>query len=121
MYSPKVRELLASLEGRGGLSHWTHRGRADNPVCGDVVEFELLCRSGRIEDCGYRADGCPAAIASAAAVRHLVVGRTAGEAEALSPALLLEFLGGLPAHKLHGIDVALDALRAALRSPVGLA
>jgi NifU-like protein involved in Fe-S cluster formation len=121
MYSPKVRELLASLEGRGGLAYCTHRGRADNPVCGDVVEFDLVCRAGRIADCGFRAEGCPAAVAAAAAVRQLVLGRSPDEAGRLGQAQVLEFLESLPSHKLHGIDVALDALRTALRSPVGLA
>ncbi len=121
MYSAKVQELLAGLEGRGTLAGCTHRGRADNPVCGDVVEFELALQDGRIAGCSFRAEGCPAAVASAAAVRQLVLGKTSAEAARLSPAQLLEFLQGLPSHKLHGVDVALDALRTALGSPVGLA
>lgn len=111
MYSQRVRELLNELPGRGRLPEPTHSARATNPVCGDVVEFDLGLRDGLISECAFRAEGCPAALASAAGLRAMILGRPISELGAISPEDLIESLGGLPSHKRHGAEVAVEALR----------
>lgn len=114
MYSEKVRELVADLPNRGRLADATASFRAENPVCGDVTELQLKVESGRIEECRFLALGCPAAVASAAGVTELVRGRTVDRCRQLSVDGLLDYLGGLPTHKRHGAELAVEVLRRAL-------
>ncbi|MEJ2079888.1 MAG: iron-sulfur cluster assembly scaffold protein [Acidobacteriota bacterium] len=116
MYSDKVRELVADLPNRGRLDDATASYRAENPVCGDVTELQLKVDSGRVEDCRFLALGCPAAVASAAALTELVRGKTVARCRQLSVDGLLDYLGGLPAHKRHGAELAVEVLRQALAS-----
>lgn len=115
MYSDKVRKLVAELPNAGPLPGATHSAQAENPVCGDVVSLELKVADSTIKDCRYRASGCPAAIAAAAAVSLLCRGMTLQEGLQLEPRQVVGFLDGLPSHKLHGPELAVAALRRALR------
>lgn len=116
MYSEKVRQLVAELPNRGRLEGATASHRAENPVCGDVTELQLRVESGRIEDCRFLALGCPAAVASAAGLTELVRGRSVDRCRQLSVDGLLDYLGGLPSHKRHGAELAVEVLRSALAS-----
>jgi NifU-like protein involved in Fe-S cluster formation len=89
-------------------------GKAENPVCGDVIEFQLRVREETIADCCFQAYGCPGAVAAAAALTELVNGQDQEFCRELNAASVLEFLGGLPSQKEHGVDLALTAFRNAL-------
>ena len=116
MYSEEVRRLLAELPNRGPLIGATAERRVENPVCGDVVELQLRVAAGRIEECRFLAEGCPAALASAAAITELVHRMPVDWCRRLTVEMLLERLGGLPSHKRHGAELAIEALRGALAS-----
>lgn len=115
MYSSVVQQLVHDLPNRGQVEPATHSARGENPICGDLVELSLQLNGERITACCFQASGCPAAIASAAAVTLLVRDRTLQECLSLSKETLLEYLGGLPSHKLHGAELAIEVLRKALR------
>jgi len=114
MYSSQVRRLLQELPNRGSCSGSTHMGRAENPVCGDVTGFQLKVSEDSVVECYFQAYGCPGAVAAAAGLTEIVKGRTLDFCRELSEADLLEFLGGLPKQKEHGVDLALMAFRKAL-------
>lgn len=114
MYSEKTRQLINELPNRGKLTDATHSSVAENPVCGDITHFYLKVTGGTIQDCRFQTFGCPGAIAAAAAVTLLIKGKTLEEARGLSRQDLLDYLGGLPSHKWHGADLAIEALRQAL-------
>jgi len=80
-----------------------------------VLELYLSVADGCIAESRFQATGCPAAIAAGAAVTILVEGKSVAAAQQLCVDELLEFLGGLPAHKRHGAEMAVRALRQALR------
>lgn len=115
MYSPVVQQLVHNLPNRGRVEPATHSAGGENPICGDRVELSIQINGGQIVDCRFQASGCPAAIASAAAVTLLVRDRALEEALNLTEEKLLEFLGGLPSHKLHGAQLAVEVLQRALR------
>ena len=112
-YSPTVRRLVAELPNRGRLEDAAF-GRAENPVCPDAVELYLRIEGDVIATARFQADGCPAAIAAAAAVTEIVVGRTRRDVSVLSVEQLIDYLGGLPDHKRHGAELAVRALREAV-------
>jgi NifU-like protein involved in Fe-S cluster formation len=116
MYSKTVRRLIAELPNQGRLPGGVF-GTAENRVCGDLVEIHLAFnQSGVIEKSRFQAGGCPAAIAAAAAVAVMVETRSKEEAADLTVEQVLEYLEGLPAHKRHGAEMAVRALRQALKN-----
>lgn len=74
----------------------------------------LRVELGVIRDARFRAEGCPAAIASAACLTLMLAGRTPEEGLKISADELLGELGGLPGHKMHGVHLALETLRETL-------
>jgi NifU-like protein involved in Fe-S cluster formation len=118
MYSNKVRQLINDLPNRGRLASATHAGEATNPVCGDIVRLELRLDGDRVLEASFEAEGCPAALAAAAGLTEMVSGLDLGGCSTLRNENLLEYLDGLPSHKKHGADLAIDCLMKALSSPV---
>ncbi|MDA2929095.1 iron-sulfur cluster assembly scaffold protein [Acidobacteria bacterium AH-259-O06] len=114
MYSEKARQLITELPNRGTLANATHTSSVENPVCGDITHFYLRVENGVICDCRFQTFGCPGALAASAAVTVLCKGRTLNEVQQLTRKAILEYLGGLPSHKLHGVDLAIEALRQAI-------
>ncbi|HLV02403.1 MAG TPA: iron-sulfur cluster assembly scaffold protein [Acidobacteriota bacterium] len=114
MYSSVVKKLVHDLPNRGSLKTATHRAEGENPVCGDQIELFLQVEEGRVVDCHFQANGCPAAIASAAALTLMVKDKSLQECLDMTESALLEYLEGLPSHKLHGAQLALEVLRRAL-------
>ena len=116
MYSQKVKELFSELPNRGVLADATNVAKVENPACGDITHLYLRVENGIVEDCRFQTYGCPAAIAASAAVTLLCKDRKLSECLLIDQETVLKFLGGLPSHKLHGADLAVEALRTALKS-----
>lgn len=91
------------------------RGEARNPACGDHLVIYLALEQGRVKAAGFRAQGCPAALATASAACSLLEGLVADTSlpDALPP-LFAERLGApRPAHR-HALTLCVEALRDAL-------
>jgi nitrogen fixation NifU-like protein len=114
MYSSQVQRLLHNLPNRGSCQGCTNKGRAENPICGDVIELQLQIVGGQVLDCTFRAYGCPGALAAAAGLTEIIKGQTVDSCRTVDETSLLRFLGGLPKHKEHGVALALAALSEAL-------
>ncbi len=119
MYGPIVLDHFHHPRHVGEVSAATGHARLENPVCGDVVEFWTRVVEDRLEEVGFRAFGCAAAIASASMLAESVRGLPLTEILALEAGDLVEALGGLPASKTHGAALALETLTAALGGVVG--
>lgn len=112
MHEP-LRKVMLAAAGAGelagpGLRH----GSAEHPVCGDLVEVDLRCADGRIEELRWRAQGCPATMAVAAAAWPTLRGVPLAEVEATLRARVAA-LGGLDRIEQHALGMFLRALRAA--------
>jgi NifU-like protein involved in Fe-S cluster formation len=119
-----LRALMARAEGAGRLLPAADAaqgsGRAEHPVCGDEIEFDVHLRDGVVADLRWRASGCPATMAAACCAFEAVRGRTAPEAkQALSAALAAH--GGLSPTERHAEALALSALAAALSAAAAVA
>lgn len=97
----------------GDLARPDARVDVDNPVCGDRLTLALRVEAGQVVEVAWRVLGCSGAIAAASAMSELVKGRAVAEA-AVDRDAIDRALGGLPALKRHGADLAADGLRAAL-------
>ncbi len=115
MYSPQLLDHFEHPRNAGELPDADARVRIENPACGDILELAIKMDGGRITEICFRAKGCVPAMACASAMTELVKGKQAREASRISKAQIVAAVGGLPAASGHAAQLAIDALRAALR------
>lgn len=116
--NPELRRVLDEREGAGDLTGpgvW--RASAEHAVCGDVVEIACRIDGGVVVGFAWRASGCPATLAVAAAARQALVGAPPSAAAARLRARLAA-LGDLAQHERHAERLLLTAL-AELRPDTG--
>ncbi|MGC8826968.1 MAG: Fe-S cluster assembly scaffold protein NifU [Anaerolineae bacterium] len=114
MYSDLVIEHFTNPRNVGVIENADGVGRVGNPVCGDMMEIFIKVEDGRIADVKFRTFGCGAAIATSSMATEMVKGKTIEEVLRLTRKDVADALGGLPAHKMHCSNLAVDGLRAAL-------
>ncbi|MCA8925671.1 MAG: iron-sulfur cluster assembly scaffold protein [Planctomycetes bacterium] len=85
-----------------------------NPVCGDRLTLSLKFSPEGVAVARYRVAGCSGAIAAASAMSELVTGADLAAARAVDREAIDAALGGLPALKRHGADLAAETLERAL-------
>jgi len=114
MYSDLVIEHFTNPRNVGVIENADGVGRVGNPVCGDMMEIFIKVEDGRIADVKFRTFGCGAAIATSSMATEMVKGKPIEDVLRLTRKDVADALGGLPAHKMHCSNLAVDALRAAL-------
>lgn len=114
MYSNLVIEHFTNPRNVGVIENADGVGRVGNPVCGDMMEIFIKVEDNRIADVKFRTFGCGAAIATSSMATEMVKGKGIEEVLRLTRKDVADALGGLPAHKMHCSNLAVDALRAAL-------
>jgi 8-oxo-dGTP diphosphatase len=116
MYSRQVLNQFQNTRHVGDLSNADAYVRVDNPACGDILQLAIKVAQGRIAEAKFRARGCVAAIACAAQLVEMIVGKTLEDARGLQREALVEALGGLPDTSMHASHLAMDALTAAFKA-----
>lgn len=110
MVSEALRQVMLAAAGAGRLTGVDLVvAAAEHPVCGDLLEFDCRLDDGVVLECAWRAEGCPATMAVAAALPQALVGHPIGEAGARLRRLIAD-LGGLAATESHALAMALRAL-----------
>lgn len=113
VYSPRVIELFQHPRNLGVIREPNGFG-VIRGICGDTMKVYLRIEDDRVEDVGFETDGCEATIAVGSAVTELAQGKALLEVLAISPALLIEDLGGLPEDHLHCSILAVGTLHNAV-------
>jgi nitrogen fixation NifU-like protein len=113
VYSPRVLELFQNPLNMGVIPEPNGFGIIRG-ICGDTMKIYLRIDNDRVEDVGFETDGCEATIAVGSAVTDLSRGKTLLEVLAISPALLIDNLGGLPEDHLHCSILAVGTLHNAV-------
>jgi nitrogen fixation NifU-like protein len=116
---PRFLDHFQNPRNVGRLEDPNGTAQVDNPVCGDELQLDLELEGERVTRVAWKVRGCSGAIAAASAMSELVQGRTVAEAAAVDRDAIEAALGGLPALKRHGADLAADGLRAALDAARG--
>jgi tRNA-uridine 2-sulfurtransferase len=114
----RFADHLQHPRGRGHVPAGAHRGAAGGAACGDLVRLDVRVRGARVDDAGFEASGCGAAIAAASAVVELVRGAGLLDAARVGTHAVAAELGGLSPGKLHAAELAADALHRALGAAV---
>jgi len=89
-------------------------GKIGNPMCGDIMEFFIKVKDGKIIEAKFQTYGCAAAIASTSILTELIIGKTIDQALKISNRKIREVLGEIPKHKYHCTVLAEQALKAAI-------
>jgi nitrogen fixation NifU-like protein len=115
MYSKEVMDHFTRPRNVGYLEHPSVAVQYGDPACGDCLLVFLQIEQGIIRDMKYKVLGCAAAIATASITSEMVIGRTLEQAMELTEKQVADALGGLPPQKMHCSNLAVGALKAALR------
>ena len=114
MYTDKVMDHFQNPRNVGEIESPDGVGEVGNPVCGDIMKIYLKVENDRIQDIKFKTFGCGAAIATSSMVTEMVMGKTIGEALAVTREDVAEALGGLPPNKMHCSNLAADAVHKAI-------
>jgi nitrogen fixation NifU-like protein len=116
MYSPELLDHFEHPRHVGELAAPDASAEIENPACGDVISLQLKISGGRITEARYRARGCVPAMGCGSALAESLIGRTIDEATSLSREDILAAVGGLPPASEHASHLAIDVLKAALKT-----
>ncbi|MHA1155143.1 MAG: Fe-S cluster assembly scaffold protein NifU [Candidatus Heimdallarchaeota archaeon] len=114
LYSKKVMEHFSQPKNVGLIEDADGRGIVGNPVCGDTMEITIKVSDDKIEDIKFRTFGCASAIATSSMTTVMAKGKTLEEALAMTRDDVANELQGLPSHKMHCSNLAVDALHRAI-------
>ena len=114
LYSKKVMEHFTTPKNVGKIEDPDGMGIVGNPICGDTMEITIKVKDNKIEDIKFRTFGCASAIATSSMTTVMAKGKTLEEAYKMTRDDVAKELDGLPAHKMHCSNLAVDALKRAI-------
>ncbi len=116
MYSEIIMDHFGHPRNIGKPESYNAKGVAGKETAGPFVVFFLRIEAGSILDVGYLTYGCAPAIAAGSFLTESIKGGTVEDAGKIDADSLREGLGGLPLSKRFCADLAVGALRCALRN-----
>ena len=114
-YNEKVIEVFSNPKNVGKIENADAVGTVGNATCGDIMKIYLKIENNVIVDAKFQTFGCAAAIATSSTATEMIIGKTVDEAEKLTNADVVDYLGGLPAQKMHCSVLAEEAIREAIK------
>ncbi len=115
MFSERIIEHFRNPRNVGEIPGADGVGKVGNPVCGDLMTFYIKVIDNRISDAKFRTFGCGAAIAISSLLTEKIIGKPVKEVAALKLEDVYDEGEGLPPHKMHCSNLALYALKKAIK------
>jgi len=112
-YTAKLLDYFEHPRCAGELEDADATAEVSNPVCGDVMKLWVKVADGKVVNASFKAQGCPAAIATSSFATEMLIGMDLSRARTITREEVAEALGGLPPSKLHCSVLASEAIRAA--------
>jgi len=114
IYSDKVMDHFKNPRNVGEIPDADGIGEVGNPVCGDMMTFNIKVKDNRLVDIKFKTFGCGAAIAVSSMVTEMGMGKTLEEAKKITKQEVAKELGGLPPNKMHCSNLGAEALTKAI-------
>jgi nitrogen fixation protein NifU and related proteins len=115
-YSEIFKDHLANPRNAGELPDANSVAEETNPVCGDRLRLSLRICDGRIEAARFLAYGCPPTLVCGSVLAEMIECMTTDEAMNLTRDQIVDSLEGLAPQKRHAAALAIETLRAALKT-----
>jgi nitrogen fixation NifU-like protein len=116
VFSETLLDHFRNPRNSGDLPDATAAVEVSNPVCGDILRLAVRIEKGHIVTARFRTEGCVASIASSSVLTDLLAGKSATEAQGITPQDISDALGGLPPATFHAAQLCVDAVKALLRT-----
>ncbi len=116
MYNKKVMEHFKSPKNMGKLKNPDAVAKQGNPTCGDILKIYLKIEKNIIQEISFETMGCVAAIATSSMITQMAKNKTLEQAMEISYNDVVQELGDLPPIKQHCADLAVKALRKAIKN-----
>ncbi len=114
-YTEKVYEHFNNPRNVGIIYKADGVGEAGSGECSDYLVIYIKVNENKIiQEIKFQLRGCAAAIATSSALTEMVGGKHIGEALAVTEADIVDYLGGLPAEKIHCSIMGVEALKNAV-------
>jgi nitrogen fixation protein NifU and related proteins len=112
LYSETVLEHYRRPRNRGRLPNADATAQAANPLCGDVIRFEITVNNGTITEARFSGDACAIGTAAASILTGIVFGAPLGDAARITEAqVIAELNAAIPPARMRCAVLPLEALR----------
>src|SRR3989344_8439973 len=120
LYQNLILDHYRNPRNHGVLKKATHHGEADNPICGDTLQMDIIVKNDIIEDVKFSGSGCAISQASASLFTEAVKKKSIRKALVLEPKDVLTLLGiTLSPNRLKCGLLSLETLKKTMNTPRG--
>jgi len=121
IYSEIILDYYRHPKNKGTLENPQIQARDTNPLCGDVVEIQMLLDGDNtVKDIKFTGQGCAISQASASMLTELIKGKSLDEIRKISKEDVLSLIGGqLSAVRLKCALLSLKVMKTGLYSYLG--
>jgi nitrogen fixation protein NifU and related proteins len=121
IYSEIILDYYRHPRNKGKLENPQVHAKDSNPLCGDVVEIQMvLDGDDTVKDVRFNGQGCAISQASASMLTELVKGKSLDEVRKISKEDILSLIGGeLSAVRLKCALLSLKVMKTGLYSYLG--
>lgn len=120
MFSALALQHIQAPRFAGAMADATHVGVSGQPGGGPFIKLYLLVDEGTISRVSYECNGCPSSMAASGVMAQLLTGRTLEKARQLEVGDFTAILGDLPEGKGYYAEMAVEAVRDAIRDQRGM-
>jgi nitrogen fixation NifU-like protein len=93
IYKEIILDYYRNPRNKGKMENPDFTGKDSNPLCGDVVQFQLKFEDNKVKDVKFEGEGCAISQASASMLTEMVMGKDIEQVSKISKEDILEALG----------------------------